>query len=194
MNTCVEILRSRPILEEAIERLELSMLPEDLAEKIKVEVLAETELIRISVGDGNPRRARDIANTLATLLIEPSQSLYSGGSKSAREILQEQLKVIEGNLEQDRANLQSLMNRAASAQGEIDALNNKMRLEEETYAMLLRQYEEARVAEAMRASSITVVEPAIEPGVPGKPRKKLKVTNRTEAVTCAIRQGLISLE
>ena len=141
--------------------------------------MADTELIRISVGDGNPRRARDIANTLATLLIEQSQSLYSGGGKSAREILQERLKVIEGNLEQDRANLQSLMNRADSradnAQGEIDALNNKITVEEETYAMLLRQYEEARVAEAMRASSITVVEPAIEPEVPSKPRKRLNI-------------------
>jgi len=175
MNTYVEILRSRPMLEEAIERLDLSTMPADLAEKIKVELLAETELMRISVGDGNPRRARDIANTLATLLMEPSQSLYSGRGKSAREILQEQLKVIEDKLEQDRASLQSLMNRAASAQGEIDALTHKITLEEETYAMLLRQYEQARVAEAMRASSITVVEPAIEPEVPSKPRKKLTI-------------------
>ena len=175
MNTYVEILRSRPILEEAIQRLELSMMPEDLAKKIKVEALADTELIRISVGDGNPRRARDIANTLATLLIEQSQSIYSGGGRSAREILQEQLKVIEDSLEQDRASLQSLMDRTASAQGEIDALNNKITVEEETYAMLLRQYEQARVAEAMRASSITVVEPAIEPEVPSKPRKRLNI-------------------
>jgi len=175
MSTYVEISRSRPILEEVIERLELSMMPEDLANKIKVEALADTELMRISVGDGNPRRARDTANVLATLLIEQSQSLYSGGGKSTPEILQEQLKVIEGNLEQDRASLQSLMNRAASAQGEIEALNNKITLEEETYAMLLRRYEEARVAEAMRASSITVVEPAIEPEVPSKPRKRLNI-------------------
>lgn len=175
MNTYVEILRSRPILEEAIQRLELSMSPEDLATKIKVEGLANTELIRISVGDGNPRRVRDIANTLAALLIEQSESLYSGGGKSAREILKEQLEVIEGNLEQDRASLQSLMTSAAGAQGEIDALNNKIALEEETYAMLLRQYEEARVAEAMRASSITVVEPAIEPEVPSRPRKSLNI-------------------
>ncbi len=175
MNTYVEILQSRPILEEAIQRLELSMSSEDLATKIEIEGLADTELVRISVGDGNPLRARDIANTLAALLIEQSESLYSGGAKSAREILEEQLEVMESNLEQDRASLQSLMNRGAGAEGEIDALNNKITLEEETYALLLRQYEEARVAEAMRASSITVVEPAIEPEVPSRPRKKLNI-------------------
>lgn len=174
-NTYVEILRSRPILEETIERLGLSMMPQDLAKKIRVEALADTEIIRISVRDGNPRRASDITNTLAALLIEQGQSLYSGGGKSAREILQEQLEVIESNLEQDRASLQSLMNNPASAQGEIDALSNKITVQEETYAMLLRQYEEARLAEAMRASSITVVEPAIEPEVPSRPRKTLNI-------------------
>ena len=171
MNTYVEVLRSRPILEEAIQRLELSMTPKLLTRKLKVERLTDTELMRISVGDGNPRRARDIANTLATLLLEQSQSLYSGGGKSAREILQEQLEVIESNLEQDRASLNGLMNQAASPQGQIDALSNKIALQEETYAMLLSQYEQARVAEAIDASSITVVEPAIEPEVPSEPRK-----------------------
>lgn len=175
MNTYVEILRSSPILEEAIQRLELSMIPKDLARKIKGEVLTDTELIRITVEDSNPQRAMDIANTLAALLMEQSESLYSGGGKSTRQILEDQLKLMESELERDRVSLQSLMNSPASAQGEIDALQKKITLEEETYAMLLRQYEQARVAEAMRASSLTVVEPAIEPEAPSKPQRKLDI-------------------
>ena len=188
MNTYVEIARSRPILEEVIQRIELSMTPEDLAKEIKAEALASTELIRISVEDSNPQRARDIANALVTVLIEQSQSLYSGGAKSAREILQEQLKVIEGDLEQDRASLESLMSGAASAQGEIDALNSKITLEEETYATLLGQYEEARVAEAMRASGITVVEPATEPQV--SPTYSASATLRVAQAQSASLEGL----
>ena len=57
------------------------MMPNYLAKKIKVETLPDTELIRIAVEDGNPWRARDIANTLAALLVEQSQSLYSGGEE-----------------------------------------------------------------------------------------------------------------
>jgi hypothetical protein len=87
--------------------------------------------------------------------------------------LEEQLEVIQGNLAQDRASLEILINRAASTGAEIDALSNKISLEEETYAMLLAQYEQARVDEAMRANSITVVEAAIEPGAPSSPNKRL---------------------
>ena len=175
MNTYVEILRSRPILEETIQRLDLGMTPKDLAKRTKVEALTDTELMRISVEDGNPWRARDIANTLAALLIEQSQSLYTGGSRSAREILEEQLHVIESNLEQDRVSLESLMNRPGSTDAEIDALGNKIALEEGTYAMLLGQYEQARADEAMRADSISVVEAAIEPEAPSSPNKRLNI-------------------
>lgn len=175
MNTYVEILRSRPIVEEVIQRLELSMMTNDLASKIEVGPLADTELMKIGVEDGNPRRARDIANTLAAVLMERSQNLYAGGGKSAREILQEQLELVESSIEQDRLSLESLMDLPDSPRREIDALYNKIRIQEGTYALLLNQYEEARLAEAMRAGSISVVEPAIEPRVPSKPRKKLNI-------------------
>lgn len=88
-------------------------MPRGLAARTKIEALPDTELIRITVEDSNPWRARDIANTLAVLLMEQSQSLYSGGSKSARKILEEQLEVIQGNLAQDRASVETLINRAA---------------------------------------------------------------------------------
>jgi capsular polysaccharide biosynthesis protein len=175
MNTCVEILRSRPALEETIQRLDLGVEPKVLVRQIKVEALSETELIRITVEDGNPWRARDIANTLGALLVEQSQSLYSGGSKSAREILEEQIEVIESNLEQDRASLETLMTRAGSTEAETDSLSNKIALEEETYGMLLSQYEQARVDEAMRANSISVVEAAVEPEAPSSPNKGLNI-------------------
>jgi uncharacterized protein involved in exopolysaccharide biosynthesis len=175
MNTQVEILRSRPILEETIRRLGLGMMPKDLAARTRVEVLPETELIQITVDDSNPWRARDIANTLAGLLMEQSQVLYSGGSKSAREILEEQLAVIEGSLEEDRQSLEAFMSRAGSSEAEIAALSKKIALEEQAYAMLLPQYEQARVQEAVRANSITVVEAAIEPEAPSSPNKKLNI-------------------
>jgi capsular polysaccharide biosynthesis protein len=175
MNTYVEILHSRPMLQEVIQRLDLRIVPEVISKKIKAEVVANTELISIRVEDGDPRRATAIANTLASLLIERSHRLYTGDGKSAREILQEQLEVVEGNLEQDRMALQGLIDGNGDAPEDVEALNHKITLQEETYAMLLRQYEEARLAEAMRANSVTVVEPAIEPKAPSKPRKMLNI-------------------
>jgi capsular exopolysaccharide synthesis family protein len=54
-------------------------------------------------------------------------------------------------------------------------LTTKIRSEEETYAMLLSQYDKARVDEAMRANSISIAEPAIVPGAPSKPNIKLNL-------------------
>lgn len=176
VNTYVAILESRPILEQAIERLRLNTTPGTLAGKTDVQALPDTELIKIYVEDGEPGLAKDIANTLAAVLIEQSASLYSGGGKSAREILEEQLSSIDSDLQEDRSRLYSLMNSGASDYGEIDALNSKIMLEEQSYAMLLTQYEQARVEEAMRANSITFVERADQPARPSKPNKKLNIT------------------
>lgn len=176
MNTYVVILRSRPILEEAARRVGFNSTAGRMAGKVTVEAVPDTELMRISVEDGSPTLAKDMANALAGLIIEESESLYSGGGKSAREILEEQLAIIESDLEEDRSSLYSLLASSPGDPGEIDALNSRVMLEEETYAMLLRQYEQARLAEAMRAGSITVVEPAIEPVGPTGPNKKLNIT------------------
>lgn len=172
MNTYVQILKSRPLLEEIIRRLALAISPWDLANQIRVEILGDTELLRITVADHNPARAKAIADVLAALLIEQNRSLYLGGARSAREILEEQLSVVADSLAQDRAALQALLNNTTAGQEQIDALSTRIGLESEIYANLLSQYEQARLTEASLANSITVVEPAVLPGVPSGPRTK----------------------
>jgi succinoglycan biosynthesis transport protein ExoP len=175
MNTYAELLKSEPILEEVIQRLDLPELPSALLREVEVEVLPDTELLTLKVADRSPERASDIANALAGLLVEQVQALYSGDAQSARAALQQQLGVIETNLEQDRAALQDLLDGSAQENARMDALETKIRAEEEAYASLLRQYEDAGVAEATRESSATIVAPAIEPDSPSKPRKKLNM-------------------
>lgn len=178
MNTYARLLRSGPFLEEVIQRLDLSVLPEDLAKRIKVEALDETELLRITAESPDPRQAMEIANMLGTLLIEQGQKLYSGQGKTAREMLQEQLTIAEENLREDRALLQSLLNGSTGEDQDmtIQDLNTRIQSQEETYAMLVHEYNKAQVGEEMRANSISVAEPATTPKGPSKPRMKLNVT------------------
>ena len=179
MQTYVQLLKSRPFLEEVSKRLDLHVRPEDLAGMIKVEALTDTELIKISVESASPQQAAAIANTLGALLVEQGQKMYYGQGKSAREILQEQVTVLEDQLRQDRALLATLSGSTPSSdqsQGpSIQDLTAKISSEEQTYAMLLSQYDKARVDEAMRANSIGIVEPAIVPGAPSKPNIKLNI-------------------
>jgi capsular exopolysaccharide synthesis family protein len=72
MNTYVEIATSRPVLGELVRRLGLNEPPQ-----IEVEILPDTELMRITVEDPNPIVAREAANALAEILVAQSEELYT---------------------------------------------------------------------------------------------------------------------
>lgn len=168
LNTYSHILKSGPILEKAISRLTpqpSSTTVEDLRERVEVEAVPETELITIAVEDKDPVLARDLANILATLLVEHAQNLYEGSSKSARQIVEEQLASMENELESDRLQLATLLASDASS-AEIEALRSQIRFKEDSYDRLLDRYELARLNESLRANSITVIEPASLPRMP----------------------------
>lgn len=178
MNTYTRLLKSNPFLEEVIQRLGLNISPEALAKRIKAEALGETELLKITAESPDPREAMEVANMLGALLVEQGQKVYSGQGKTLKEMLGEQLTIVEESLREDRALLQSLLNDNADEEtaARIQDLNTRIRSQEEIYATLLQEYNTAQVGEEMRANSISVVEPAITPKAPSKPRTKLNVT------------------
>jgi len=170
MNTCVEIATSGPVLKELEQRLGLDESPQ-----IEVEILPNTELMQIAVEDPNPILAAESANALAGILIAQSRELYTGGGKTAREILGEQLTQIDAELSQARREYEALVIQSPEDSERITATSRSIALKEETYATLLEQYERARVKEAIQANTVFVADPATVPQAPSKPRKNLNV-------------------
>jgi succinoglycan biosynthesis transport protein ExoP len=170
INTYARIITSNPVLEEVMRKFGLSKPPE-----VKAEAIADTELISISVENVSPTLARDIANTLADALVARSRGLYTGDSKSATEILGEQLNQLQDELEQTRAEYEKILMQEPDNTTKATALYRAIEVKQRTYSALLDQYEEARVAEALRAKAITVVEPAILPEKPSKPNLKMNL-------------------
>lgn len=170
MNTYTEIATSGPVLEELVQRLGLDKPPQ-----IKVEILPNTELMQIMVEDPNPILAREAANALAEVLVARSRELYTGDGRTAQEILSEQVVQIEDELNQARGEYESLIAQSPKDSERITAASRSIKLKQETYTMLLQQYERARVTEAIRARTLSVVEPAVVPQSPSKPRKKLNI-------------------
>lgn len=70
VTTYGEIAKSNAVLKDVIVNLELEMSVEELAEKISVTPVKETEIMRITVTDTNPRIARNIANETANVFME----------------------------------------------------------------------------------------------------------------------------
>jgi capsular exopolysaccharide synthesis family protein len=170
LNTYTKIVTSRPILEELAKSMGRTIAP-----KISVEILPDTELIRITLEDSDPVLAAEGANALGRILIDKSKELYSGGDKSIQEILSDQLTQIEAELSQSQVEFDKLVSESPGDSEGIEAASRSIELKQETYARILEQYEEARVRDAIRANIISVVEPAVVPVTPFKPRKFLNI-------------------
>ena len=61
----VELMKSRPVLEDVIEKLELDYTYEQLAGMINLSVVNNTRIVRISVTSKSPKEAMEIANQMA---------------------------------------------------------------------------------------------------------------------------------
>lgn len=61
----VELMKSRPVIEDVIEKLELDYTYEQLAGMINLSVVNNTRIVRISVTSKSPKEAMEIANQMA---------------------------------------------------------------------------------------------------------------------------------
>ena len=64
-NDYVELMKSRPVIEEVIDNLELKYTYEQLVSMISLNVVSNTRIVRISATSTDPREAMNIANQLA---------------------------------------------------------------------------------------------------------------------------------
>ncbi|MBN2002375.1 MAG: hypothetical protein JXA21_03370 [Anaerolineae bacterium] len=167
MNTYTHVLKSGPILKEAIAKVGNlgDLTSSELWEHVEVEVIPDTELITVAVENGDPKLARDLANTLGELLIEYAQNIFVGSSKSSRSIIEDQLMEVYDQIELDRRELLALIERSAPTT-DIESLQSKIAFEEDSYDRLLDRYELMRLNEALRANSVAVISPATTPTDP----------------------------
>lgn len=69
-NTLQVIIKDTTVLAEVIKELGLETSPEELAASIQVASIDDTQVVKISVVDTDPKRAADIANTTAEVFIK----------------------------------------------------------------------------------------------------------------------------
>ena len=168
MNTYIEIATSRPVMEELMTRLEVNQPP-----SITAETIPNTELIKITAKDTNPKLAATAANTLADILIMQSNQLYTGGGKTSQEILEEQLAQAQVDVEKSRQDYEKIIIQTPAVPNEIEIAGQLFQLKQNNYATLLSQYNQARFREEIQANMITLIEPAITPQAASQPRAAL---------------------
>ena len=70
-------IKSKKILSQVIKTLSLDLTTEELADKISVSAVNETEIISITVADRNPQIATKIANDLANVFSKEVVKIYN---------------------------------------------------------------------------------------------------------------------
>lgn len=179
INTLVEIATSDTSLNEVARRLGLQKQP-----SVQVDVVPETELIEFTASDPDPARARDVANTLASMMVEQSMQLYGGSAPTARQILERQLTQAKADLDAAVSAYDAALRNSATpldpaaqdtpiASAELATLERLVRVRQQMYGDLLQRYEDARINDQLRANAITIVEPAGIPQQPATPRVSL---------------------
>ena len=77
VTTYSEIVKSRSVLSQVIDKLELDDSVEDLSKRISVTSVEDTEIIKIQVSAENSKEAKKIAETTAKVFMEEIQDIYN---------------------------------------------------------------------------------------------------------------------
>lgn len=75
-----EIIKSRSVIDEVINKLNLDKDYEEVVKKITVSPVKDTQIIEITVQDTNARRARDIANAIPSVFTKEAKRITKANS------------------------------------------------------------------------------------------------------------------
>ena len=174
IETYRELLQTRPVLEAVIASLDLPYSPQELAKRIEVNTIPNTQLLALRVEDNDPQRAADIANEIAfTFLLQRSAEQQLQEIEDYEQTVVTQMSTLEQAIEKTGAEMEQL--RASPGlltQEELIELQTNQAQQRVAYANLLAGYLNIRAMKS-RLLDVVVVEPAQPPSEAIRPRRVL---------------------
>lgn len=183
-----QLLRKRPVLQAVITNLKLNTDTEHLADRVKIAVARDTQLIELTAEDTNPQLAADIANEIAKVFSQQNRDLQLSQYISTKQNLQKELDKTQADIEDTQAKLDGMGNPTKLAQiNEQRQLQTLLDQYRASYETLLKNFGEIRLAEAQSAADLSVVEAAQPEAKPVRPRTALNT------LLAALLGGLLTL-
>lgn len=167
--TYSELMTTRPVMLDVINRLGLDRSIEALKAAIKIQPISNTQLIEIRVRDNNAALAAQIANTLAAVFVEQHQALQAYRYKESKARLATQLTQLDQQTKDTSTALESL-GEGAEKQVEREILQVLLAQYRQNYANLLQIFEQVQISEASATASIIQMENAYPPSNPVSPK------------------------
>ncbi len=175
--TYVQLIRSRPVLAEAIGKVQLNLTPDDVAGYVSAQVVPNTQLIAIKVNWPNRQQGAALADAIGQAFISQNQARSRGTTQASRDYLQSQLGSAEQQIAQSQAHVTELQSQPSSPgqQADLAAEETKLANLQSAYSTIARNLQEMQLADAASAASVDLVEPAIVSTQPFTPRTKMNI-------------------
>jgi len=162
--TYSKLLTNRPVLEQALQELDMDgeQAVADLKDSVSVQPVRDTTLIQLSVEDTDPARAVALANEIPKVFARYNENVQLSRYRDSKQNLETQLKRLEADLTRIQTQLDAVKAADNADPAQVLPLETQLTSLQTSYASLLRQYEEVRLAEAGSVDTIVVSEPALE--------------------------------
>jgi non-specific protein-tyrosine kinase len=161
LQTQVQLMQVRPLLENTIRTLDLGVTPEELAANVTVTAVGQTNIVTIVARDGDPETAASVANTLADEFVAWSRDYR-------RESIQSAADEVEARLEVAKSDILEL-GRKIQNTGKSDELDAELAIATGNYTTLAAKLEELRINAQLEVGSGRVVSPAVVTTEPVEP-------------------------
>ncbi|MDO8879947.1 MAG: polysaccharide biosynthesis tyrosine autokinase [Coriobacteriia bacterium] len=161
LQTQVQLMQVRPLLENTIRTLGLGITPEALARRVTVSAVGQTNIVTITATDGDPARAAAIANTLAEEFVGWSRDYK-------RESINAAVDEVSVRLDASRTEILEL-GRRIQDEGKSDELAAELAIATGSYTTLAGKLEELRISAQLETGSGRMVSPAVEAASPVEP-------------------------
>lgn len=171
--TYIQIVKREPVMKATVGALGTDIPWQSLAARTNAQIIADTQLVEISVLDTDPQRAKILADEVAHQLILQSPTTPQGEQAEHQEFVAGQLQDLEQKIKDAKESITKLQqdlaleNSARSiqdTQNQIAALQGKINLWQQTYAQLLV------FLQGGSTNFLSIIEPASLPTSPVGPR------------------------
>ena len=148
-----------------------------IGDSMTVNSVKNTNMIEISFENNNPELAAEIANTIAAVFVEKSLIINRSKASEVKKFIEEQLQEKEKELTEEEEKLQyeKRLEKLLDKELRVARLERAVRVSENIYLLLLEKHQEARINEVMEFGDVRIIDKALAPNEPIKPRKILNL-------------------
>jgi len=180
--TYSQLMTQRSLLEKVVADLRLPMTADDLSRAVSVAPQSNSTLLRVTVRDTSPRRARNVANKLVDDFIAQTKQIQQTQVDQYAARMQGQVQQLLRQIQGEQARIDELHAQSSAAhplppsdQAQLTNLEQQVTVDRSQYFQILGSESDIEVNVARTMDSVIVISPAVTPDSPVSPKPLLDV-------------------